>query len=85
MRRFLFSQAKTLLDQSRRQHHRTGRFLSLLPYLSPVPVAAPLVSLSRFLSSTSEMSGSDSTSSLPVTLDSINPKVGFKFGSFFIY
>ncbi|KFK41654.1 hypothetical protein AALP_AA2G155600 [Arabis alpina] len=74
MRRFFLSQAKTCLDQSRRQHHKTRRVLSLLPSLSsPVPV--PVSPLSRFLSSTSEMSGSDSTSSLPVTLDSINPKV----------
>ncbi|CAH2066915.1 unnamed protein product [Thlaspi arvense] len=74
MRRFLISQAKTLADQIRRQHHTSRRFLSLLPSLSP-PVPSPLLSLSRFLSSASNMSASDSTSSLPVTLDSINPKV----------
>ncbi|XP_024006656.1 alanine aminotransferase 2, mitochondrial [Eutrema salsugineum] len=78
MRRFLFSQAKrSVLDQTRRQHHTSRRFLSFLPSLSPhLPAPAPpLLSLSRFLSSTSKMSASDSTSSLPVTLDSINPKV----------
>lgn len=75
MRRFLFSQAKSLVDHTRRRQHHTGRrrFLSLLPSLShPIPVPAPLVSLSHFLSSASEMAVSDSTFSLP---DSINPKV----------
>lgn len=73
MRRFLINQAKGLVDQSRRQHHKSPSFLS--------PQSRPLASLSRFFSSTSEMSASDSTSSLPVTLDSINPKVGFLFSS----
>ncbi|KAG7586779.1 Pyridoxal phosphate-dependent transferase [Arabidopsis thaliana x Arabidopsis arenosa] len=70
MRRFLINQAKGLVDHSRRQHHKSPSFLS--PQSRPL---ASLVSLSRFFSSTSEMSASDSTSSLPVTLDSINPKV----------
>ncbi|CAL9240404.1 unnamed protein product [Arabidopsis halleri] len=75
MRRFLINQAKGLVDHSRRQHHKSSSFLSpqSRPLASPAP--ASLVSLSRFFSSTSEMSASDSTSSLPVTLDSINPKV----------
>ncbi|EOA33336.1 hypothetical protein CARUB_v10020102mg [Capsella rubella] len=75
MRRFLTSQAKGLVDHTtRRQHHKSPSFLSLLtPQSRPL---APLSSLSRLLSSTSEMAASsDSTSSLPVTLDSINPKV----------
>ncbi|KAL1219851.1 Alanine aminotransferase 2 [Cardamine amara subsp. amara] len=78
MRRFLINQGKSLLDNTRRQHHTTRRFLSILPSTSapvPVPSRAPLVSLSRFLSSTSKMAASDSASSLPVTIDSINPKV----------
>uniref|UniRef100_A0A1J3HKW0 alanine transaminase n=1 Tax=Noccaea caerulescens TaxID=107243 RepID=A0A1J3HKW0_NOCCA len=79
MRRFLVNQAKGLVDQTRRHHHKSRLFLSPLSSLShPVPVSArsPLVSLSRFLSSTSEMAASDhSTSSLPVTLENINPKV----------
>ncbi|XP_010415979.1 PREDICTED: alanine aminotransferase 2, mitochondrial-like [Camelina sativa] len=80
MRRFLIGQArKGLVDHTtRRQHHQTRSFLSLLPpsFSTNSPRAAPLVSLSRFMSSTSDMAASsDSTSSLPVTLDSINPKV----------
>lgn len=66
MRTFLINQAKTLADQTRRQPHTSRRLLSLLPSSSP------LLTLSRFLYSTLEMSASDSTSSLLV---SINPKV----------
>ncbi|CAE5963873.1 unnamed protein product [Arabidopsis arenosa] len=75
MRRFLINQAKGLVDHSRRQHHKSPSFLS--PQSRPLasPASASLVSLSRFFSSTSDMSASDSTSSLPVTVDSINPKV----------
>ncbi|KAG7651439.1 putative alanine transaminase [Arabidopsis thaliana] len=72
MRRFLINQAKGLVDHSRRQHHhKSPSFLSP----QPRPLASSPPALSRFFSSTSEMSASDSTSSLPVTLDSINPKV----------
>ncbi|CAA0330951.1 unnamed protein product [Arabidopsis thaliana] len=72
MRRFLINQAKGLVDHSRRQHHhKSPSFLSP----QPRPLASSPPALSRFFSSTSEMSASDSTSSLPITLDSINPKV----------
>ncbi|CAA7014208.1 unnamed protein product [Microthlaspi erraticum] len=77
MRRFLFSQAKSLVDHTRRRQHHTShrRFLSLLPSRShPIPVPAPLVSLSHFLSSASKTATSLSIS-LPVTLESVNPKV----------
>ncbi|XP_018456735.2 60S ribosomal protein L16-like, mitochondrial isoform X2 [Raphanus sativus] len=68
MRTFLINQAKTLADQTRRQPHTSRRLLSLLPSSS---ASSPLLTLSRFLYSTLEMSASDSTSSLLV---SINPK-----------
>ncbi|KAG5387034.1 hypothetical protein IGI04_038504 [Brassica rapa subsp. trilocularis] len=79
MRRFVIGQAKNLIDQTRRRppqphHHNNLRLLSLLrpPASDTTPVSSPRL----FSSSSSDMSGSDSsTSSLPVTLDSINPKV----------
>ncbi|CAN7130130.1 unnamed protein product [Brassica rapa subsp. narinosa] len=71
MRTFLINQAKTLADQTRRQPHTSRRLLSLLP---STLVPAPLLTLSRFLSSTLEIAASDPTSSLPVTLVSINHK-----------
>ncbi|KAL0694708.1 hypothetical protein Bca4012_061888 [Brassica carinata] len=67
MRRFVIGQAKNLIDQTRRRpHHNNLRLLSLLAS-DPIPVSS-----SRFFS---DMSPSDSSSSLPVTLDSINPNV----------
>ncbi|CAF2050393.1 BnaA09g45030D [Brassica napus] len=79
MRRFVIGQAKNLIDQTRRRppqphHHNNLRLLSLLrpPASDTTPVSSPRL----FSSSSSDMPGSDSsTSSLPVTLDSINPKV----------
>ncbi|WZY98042.1 hypothetical protein YC2023_070371 [Brassica napus] len=67
MRRFVIGQAKNLIDQTRRRprpHNNNIRLLSLLAS-DPIPVSS-----SRFFS---DMTGSDSSSSLPVTLDSINP------------
>ncbi|KAH0875736.1 hypothetical protein HID58_073098, partial [Brassica napus] len=72
MRTFLINHAKTLADQTRRQPHASRRLLSLLPSSS---ASSPLLTLSRFLYATLDMSASDSTSSLLV---SINPKVGIK-------
>uniref|UniRef100_M4ED15 alanine transaminase n=1 Tax=Brassica campestris TaxID=3711 RepID=M4ED15_BRACM len=80
MRRFVIGQAKNLIDQTRRRppqphHHNNLRLLSLLrPSASDsTAVYSPRLFSS---SSSSDMPGSDSsTSSLPVTLDSINPKV----------
>ncbi|KAH0921726.1 hypothetical protein HID58_021744 [Brassica napus] len=69
MRRFVIGQAKNLIDQTRRRprpHNNNIRLLSLLAS-DPIPVSS-----SRFFS---DMTGSDSSSSLPVTLDSINPNV----------
>ncbi|CAH8391015.1 unnamed protein product [Eruca vesicaria subsp. sativa] len=75
MRRFVISQAKNLIDQTRRcrqpHHHSNLRLLSLLR--SPASDSTPVYSPRLFSSSASDMS--DSSSSLPVTLDSINPKV----------
>ena len=71
MRTFLINHAKTLADQTRRQPHTSRRLLSLLPSSS---ASSPLLTLSRFLYATLDMSASDSTSSLLV---SINPKVVF--------
>ncbi|XP_013590350.1 PREDICTED: 60S ribosomal protein L16-like, mitochondrial [Brassica oleracea var. oleracea] len=68
MRTFLINHAKTLADQTRRQPHTSRRLLSLLPSSS---ASSPLLTLSRFLYATLDMSASDSTSSLLV---SINPK-----------
>ncbi|KAJ0257220.1 Alanine aminotransferase 1 [Hirschfeldia incana] len=74
MRRFVIGQAKNLIDQTRRRSHQplhpnNLRLLSLVhpPASDPTPVSS-----SRFFS---DMPGSDSSSSLPVTLDSINPNV----------
>ena len=72
MRTLLINQAKTLADQTRRQPHTSRRLLSLLP---STLVPAPLLTLSRLLYSTLETAASDPTSSLPVTLVSINHKV----------
>ncbi|KAH0877735.1 hypothetical protein HID58_065129 [Brassica napus] len=68
MRRFVIGQAKNLIDQTRRPrpHHNNIRLLSLLAS-DPIPVSS-----SRLFS---DMPGSDSSSSLPVTIDSINPNV----------
>ncbi|KAG2259587.1 hypothetical protein Bca4012_055729 [Brassica carinata] len=76
MRRFVIGQAKNIVDQTRRRlqphhhhHHNNLRLLSLLR--TPASDSTP-----RLFSSSSDMSASDSTSSsLPVSLDSINPKV----------
>ncbi|CAN6896175.1 hypothetical protein HID58_081267 [Brassica napus] len=73
MRRFVIGQAKNLIDQTRR-HHKSLRLLSLLAASD----SAPVLSSPRLFSSSSDMSGSgsdSSSSSLPVTLDSLNPKV----------
>lgn len=77
MRRFVIGQAKNLIDQTRR-HHKSLRLLSLLAASD----SAPVLSSPRLFSSSSDMSGSgsdSSSSSLPVTLDSLNPKVEFLF------
>ncbi|KAL0875303.1 hypothetical protein Bca101_025008 [Brassica carinata] len=62
--------SQNCIDQTHRSaqphHHNNLRLLSLLHPSSS----------SRFFS---DMSGSDSSSSLPVTLDSINPNVDFCF------
>ncbi|KAH0920000.1 hypothetical protein HID58_027660 [Brassica napus] len=71
MRTLLINQAKTLADQTRRQPHTSRRLLFLLP---STLVPAPLLTLSRLLYSTLETAASDPTSSLPVTLVSINHK-----------
>ncbi|KAF3571198.1 hypothetical protein F2Q69_00060956 [Brassica cretica] len=76
MRRFVIGQAKNLIDQTRRRqpHHKSLRLLSLLAASD----SAPVLSSPRLFSSSSDMSGSGSdslSSSLPVTLDSLNPKV----------
>ncbi|KAF3534470.1 hypothetical protein DY000_02037008 [Brassica cretica] len=80
MRRFVIGQAKNLIDQTRRRqpHHKSLRLLSLLAASD----SAPVLSSPRLFSSSSDMSGSgsdSSPSSLPVTLDSLNPKVEFLF------
>ncbi|KAG2321767.1 hypothetical protein Bca52824_014980 [Brassica carinata] len=66
MRTFLINQAKSLADQTRRQPPTSRRLLSLLPSSS---ASSPLLTLSRFMYSTLEMSASDSTSSLLVSID----------------
>ncbi|XP_010537653.1 PREDICTED: alanine aminotransferase 2, mitochondrial [Tarenaya hassleriana] len=72
MRRFVIGQAKSLSDRTR-QHHRNHRFVSL--FLPSSSSASGSVSSSRLFSSASDMAGSNSSSSLPVTVQSINPKV----------